>query len=267
MRPVVTVVGEAQSHRTHVSMAFKLLNVTMFWISGSRNKYLYCGINQSILTGGIIIPVNEKAKYKVMKSLSCHESIMDASPPLSIFKHFESEKTGKFLTMNWLHNNDLGHYAIRGYTNISHIMRFPVMVKKPVSSAGRNILIVNTMKFLKRVTRNANLSKNLIVQDAIKNTTEWGVHFAAFSSVVHARFCAKIVFKDMLFVRNRKPKGFKQLQWLPCPVSLVRMLENIVMRGKYHGFGCIGAKFVESNPKLIELNTRLCGMAIRNTQI
>ena len=170
--------------------------------------------------------------------------------------------------MDWLHERGMGEYAVE---RIPVAMLYnatpPIAIKPRGGSSGRGVSIARTVRQLRRAARTVDAARYL-AERAIENRTEWGVHFTAFAGTLASVRCMEMEFADVLFVRRRRNNhGVRSVRWRTCPNELRRMTARVVRASAYSGFGCSGVKYGVGGPRIIEVNPRICGMAVNARRV
>ncbi len=261
-RGVLVTVGSYHSHLQRFKSIARSINMTLMILSGNNNWTNMVAVHRVTTRDGFFIVNNEIARANLVLPSTCYL----AGPPISTFQAFDSIKYGKLNTMNWLHDNHFEKYAIKRYKNLSDVQHFPVTVKPIIGTGGVNIRYATSSDHLRNIMLRVNPSRYLI-EEAIENHTEWGVHFSAFRGELLMLNCTSMVFSKTLFVRDKRARGLKKVKWIECPAMLWEVSHSIVKKSDYSGFGCMGYKYIENVPKLIEVNARICGMALSRPQI
>lgn len=167
----------------------------------------------------------------------------------------------KRATTRWLIGHGLSALTVREYDRVRDVAQFPVMMKPRTGISGHGVRIVTHDRL-----PGEKATAGTFFQEAIFNQTEWGVHFSALNGALLTTDCLMIRFEAHIFVRrHKKTTGrFKEVVEMECPARLLRLASDVVSRSNYHGMGCLGVKYMELQPKLLDVNPRMCGMAVNH---
>lgn len=263
-KTTLAFVGHMMSFRPILQKWLPKWGYRLEWVSGTRTSWLQSAVSVANDTDGLVISGSETAARAVVRHATV-ERCRHASPSWSTFAAFESATHGKARFSTWLHDCGLGRLAPQVYDSASRVSKFPVVMKPHLGSSGRGVQIFTHRRALLKATQSVNMSRWML-QEAIHNTTEWGVHFASYRGNVTTLRCVEIRFRTALFVRKRNVKGLKVASWTePCPFALKEITDRITRASQYHGFGCLGVKFKHQHPKVLEANSRLCGMLVSSS--
>lgn len=268
--PVVAVVGFYISTLRRMRRIVTLTNMSFLALTGRDPKAMNAASREIDARGGFFVPITERSAASANRAVDATVAFREcriAAPPLHAYEVFNSMSDGKMRTMEWLQSHSLAQHALRRYKNVSDVHNFPVTVKPRVGLGGTRVRHVTSRALLLKMARGHDMSR-FLVEETIRNTTEWGVHFAAFRGNVLALRCVAIVFGSDLFVRKKGARGVRSISWVStCPTSLSDFVSRLVSSSAYSGFGCMGVKYMYSVPRLLEVNTRLCGMVLSNPVI
>ena len=252
----------------HAKRYANRLNMKLVWVPLTRGPRLkpenviraVNGIMNKSTGGGYVYSWSEVAA-RMVKGIMPPSDCRDLSPSLDVFHFFEGTHTGKSLTTQWLIEHGLGQYAPKRYTeyNVENAT-LPIIVKPIVGRAGRHVSVIRTKNQLERLFHRVKNRSQIIFEEPIPNSTEWSAHFLALRGSLRMITCVNIVFQDDIFVRNTKPHGLRKVRWQHCPFEIDLLTRRLVSATNYHGIGCVGAKFNDSQPRMIEMNPRVCGM-------
>lgn len=254
-RPVIVAIGYAfgssrndRLKNATIRAGAKLIILSSRYMHDSTK--MDAEIRASLRSHGFVLPADEFAADLARKH-GDHPRI--ASPSKSLMHAFEDKQE----TRMWMVRQGLRKYTLAEYDDTRHITRFPVILKPRYGRSGTRVTIVHR----RRTDRTAT---GFFYQQAVLNTTEWSVHFSALQGKLLSLDCLAIVFADDLFIRRHKKTvgRFRRFGRETCPSTIRDMTSSIVQRAKYHGIGCFGIKYIDAQPKLIEINPRLCGLAV-----
>ena len=253
--PVLTFIGHSFS-ATHVrSIREYCTRAGMVPIFLSKRYFndavkIAWAVNLALTSNGLVIPAYETATRIVAKSFAPNPKIV--APPVSVVRTFENKRE----TSAWLRANGFAENVIRDYAHPWEVHDSPVYAKPISGSGGRSISILH-----KNIGRH---KPGVFYQEAVRNNTEWGAHFAAVHGTVLFTHCISLRFKEDVYVRRHKNTvgRLHKVESSDCPADIRRLATAIARKTVYHGIGCIGIKFQRSSLKLIEVNARLCGMAV-----
>ena len=259
-KSTLAAIGFLSSYQHPLSAAARLAGMTLLWVSGIRNDTIdrATRVVNNGAAGSFVLAARPFPQLRGLQP--CQRTV----PPRDTFEAFWR----KDATKEWMRAHNMGQFAI---VDIPHdalnSSELPVVMKPTNGMSGMGVAIIKTGAYMEKIK--ALHKRGVMYERAISNDTEWGVHFAAHNGSLLFLKCMKIVFRAPLFVRaKRLTTKMKSLKWLTCPNELADMTSDIVRASSYGGIGCTGVKYESGDPKLIEVNPRVCGMALNtpNTQ-
>lgn len=252
--PVVTLVGHAFGASKNGRIKSTLLRDGMIGIILStrylhNRRKLQWAMNVSIETHGAVLPAYV-APTRAVRALRHDARIL--SPPVDVVEMFEN----KVNASEWMRRNGGCGFAVpRQYRAPWHVRSYPVMKKPYHGISGRGVEVVHNATLLQ---------PGWFFEEAVQNDTEWSVQFSALNGTLVAERCLRLRFAQSLFVRRHKGTvgTLKSITSAECAPSTRVPLRRLMRRTGYHGLGCLGVKYRGETPFFIELNARLCGMAV-----
>mgnify|MGYP006424273521 CR=1 FL=1 len=253
--PVVTFVGHAFGTKKNEAVRDGILRAGALLIMiTQRHMYdvpkLKWATQASLDTYGFVLPSYANTVGIVRRATNDSRALSPSYEMASILGN-------KRATQAWLQSQRVFEAnLLEEYIYPWKVRRFPVFMKPSKGVSGNAISIVRSNATL--------LRKGFFLQEAVRNRTEWGAHFGALSATLIIVRCVSMQFKEDMFVRRHK-KTLGTVQKITnraCPSEVTALASLLVARTRYHGIGCLGIKFRGATPKLIEVNARLCGMAV-----
>lgn len=224
--------------------------------TNTRDPATRAKISDHARHGAFILPGFDHTVESVQRLVPDKRHLL--APPLRVMKAFEGRFAGKSKMTAWMHSHALGDYVTARY-NLSNAL-FPLMLKPKRGTNGIGVRVVTNRTDLPQSLR------RYFLEELLLNRTEWGVYFVARKGRVSLTRCVAFHFNTSSYVRNKKGNGFvSRTHPDTCPHVLDAFASRFVRVSNYTGFGCAGLKFHGGQPRLIEVNTRLCGVLLSAT--
>eukprot|EP00316_Scyphosphaera_apsteinii_P005767 CAMPEP_0119345772 /NCGR_PEP_ID=MMETSP1333-20130426/107661_1 /TAXON_ID=418940 /ORGANISM="Scyphosphaera apsteinii, Strain RCC1455" /LENGTH=273 /DNA_ID=CAMNT_0007358255 /DNA_START=148 /DNA_END=969 /DNA_ORIENTATION=+ len=139
---------------------------------------------------GLVLPMSEVWARAFQNQLP-RERV--GAPLLDIFEAFMGTATGKAGQNAWLRAHGMGAHCITEYST-ANVPKgaFPVMLKPAHGGGGNGIVLVDNKERLLNLTFGLRVGTDVVIQEAVQGTVEWGVYFVAYKAMDMDSRAAKV---------------------------------------------------------------------------
>lgn len=170
----------------------------------------------------------------------------------------------KYYFYNYMRNNKLGDYIPKNYiTNIDgnkvthNKVQYPCIYKLQKTNGGKESFVIKSERDLRQISSD----KNYIIQEYISCPIEYSAHFYVFNGIIKHTIVYVLENKEKNYIQCGRLQAYSKMDTISC----LNIFGQIFAKLNYNGFACIDFKLINNIPKIFEINPRLGGTLLNDT--